>query len=51
LRQLLPGLHAERTQAFVCAAGTCFPPVTDPQNLTELLAHIGQASGTGAAAV
>ena len=51
LRQLLPGLHAERTQAIVCAAGTCFPPVTDPQKLTELLAHIGQASGTGAAAV
>jgi uncharacterized protein len=51
LRQMLPELHAERTQAFVCAAGTCFPPVTDPQKLTELLAHIGQASGTGAAAV
>ena len=49
LRQILPELHAERTQALVCAAGTCFPPVTDPQKLTELLAHIG--AGTGAAAV
>jgi uncharacterized protein YyaL (SSP411 family) len=53
LRQILPELHAERIQAFVCAAGTCFPPVNDPQKLTELVAHIGQesGSGTGAAAV
>jgi uncharacterized protein YyaL (SSP411 family) len=51
LRQMLPELHAERAQAFVCAAGTCFPPVTDPQKLTELLAQVGASSGTGAAAV
>ena len=49
LREMLPAAHAEKTQAFVCAAGTCFPPVTDPQKLTELLAHLG--TGTGAAAV
>jgi len=49
LREMLPEAHAEKTQAFVCAAGTCFPPVTDPQKLTELLAHLG--TGTGAAAV
>ena len=49
LREMLPGIHAERAQAFVCAAGTCFPPVSDPQKLTELLAHVG--AGTGAAAV
>jgi uncharacterized protein len=49
LRQMLPELHAEKTQAFVCAAGTCFPPVADPQKLTDLLAHVGV--GTGAAAV
>ena len=48
LRETLPGFHAEKTQAFVCAAGTCFPPVNDPQKLTELLANIG--AGTGAAA-
>ena len=49
LREMLPEIHAKRTQAFVCTAGTCFPPVSDPQKLTELLAHVGD--GTGAAAV
>src|SRR5580700_8173217 len=49
LRETLPELHAEKTQALVCTGGTCFPPVTDPQKLTDLLAHIGV--GTGAAAV
>jgi uncharacterized protein len=51
LRQILPELHAEKAQAFVCAAGTCFPPVTDAQKLTEFFAHVAQESGTGAAAV
>ena len=51
LREILPGLHAEKTQAFVCAAGTCFPAVTDPQKLTELLAHVSAGSESGAAAV
>jgi uncharacterized protein YyaL (SSP411 family) len=45
----LPELKAEKTQALVCTGGTCFPPVTDQQKLTDLLAHIGV--GTGAAAV
>jgi uncharacterized protein YyaL (SSP411 family) len=49
LRETLPELHAEKTQALVCTGGTCFPPVTDPRKLTDLLAHIGV--GTGAAAV
>ena len=49
LREILPELHAERTQAFVCVGGTCFPPVGDPQKLTELLGHID--AGAGAAAV
>jgi uncharacterized protein YyaL (SSP411 family) len=49
LRETLPELHAEKAQAFVCTGGTCFPPLTDPQKLTDLLAHIGV--GTGAAAV
>jgi uncharacterized protein len=49
LREILPQFRAENAQALVCAAGTCFPPVNDPQKLTELLAHIG--AGTGAAAV
>jgi uncharacterized protein len=50
LREILPELHAEKTQAFVCVGGTCFPPVNDPQKLAELLAHIGDGTG-GAAAV
>jgi uncharacterized protein YyaL (SSP411 family) len=49
LGESLPELHAEKTQALVCIGGTCFPPVNDPQKLTDLLAHIGV--GTGAAAV
>ena len=49
LRETLPGLRPETAQAFVCTAGTCFPPVSDPQKLTELLAHVG--TGSGAAAV
>ena len=49
LREILPELHAEKTQAFVCSAGTCCPPVTDPQKLTELLSQIGASGTTGAA--
>jgi hypothetical protein len=49
LRETLPQLRSENAQAFVCTAGTCFPPVSDPPKLTELLAHTG--AGTGAAAV
>ena len=49
LRETLPGLRPETAQAFVCTAGTCFPPVSDPQKLTELLGRIG--TGSGAAAV
>ena len=49
LRETLPGLRPETAQAFVCTAGTCFPPVSDPQKLTELLARVG--TGSGAAAV
>jgi uncharacterized protein len=50
LREVLPELNAEKTQAFVCAAGTCFAPVTDPQKLSELLSQIGTGGSTGAAA-
>ena len=49
LRETLPQLHAEKTQAFICAGGACFPPVGQPQELTEHLARLGV--GTGAAAV
>jgi uncharacterized protein len=50
LREILPELHADKTQAFVCAAGTCFPPVTEPHKLTELLSQVGAEAGTGAVA-
>jgi uncharacterized protein YyaL (SSP411 family) len=50
LREILPDLHAEKAQAFVCVSGTCFSPVNDPQKLAELLAQIGDGTG-GAAAV
>ncbi len=48
LREVLPELHPESTQAFVCTAGTCFPPANDPQQLTELLAQLGHATGAAA---
>jgi uncharacterized protein len=48
LRELLPNLHAERTQALVCTAGTCFPPTQDSSQLTELLQEIGRATGAAA---
>jgi uncharacterized protein YyaL (SSP411 family) len=48
LRELLPELHAERPQAFVCTAGTCFPPTQDASQLTELLTQIGHATGAAA---
>jgi uncharacterized protein YyaL (SSP411 family) len=48
LRSTLSPLQLERAQALVCAGGTCYPPVHDPQKLTELLTQIG--GGTGMAA-
>ena len=49
LRETLPHLQADREEAFVCAGGTCYPPVSDPGKLAELLAQVG--GGLGAAAV
>ena len=49
LRETLPHLRADQAQAFVCAGGTCFRPVSDPGELAELLAAVG--GGLGAAAV
>ena len=49
LREILPHLRADQAQAFVCAGGTCYPPVTDPGKLAELLGQAG--GGLGAAAV
>jgi uncharacterized protein YyaL (SSP411 family) len=50
LREILPGMHVEKSQAFICTAGMCLPPASDPKNLSELLAHIDGSTGTGAAA-
>ena len=49
LRETLPHLQADQAEAFVCAGGTCYPPVSDPGKLAELLAQVG--GGLGAAAV
>ena len=45
LRSTLPHLRADQAQALVCAAGTCYPPVNDPQKLAGLLARIGTETG------
>ena len=48
LRETLPHLGAEHAQAFVCAGGTCYPPVTDPDKLSDLLAQIGENADAAA---
>jgi uncharacterized protein YyaL (SSP411 family) len=49
LSEILPEFHAEKAQAFVCVAGTCFPPAGTPEKLTELLGHIPDGTSTSAA--
>jgi uncharacterized protein YyaL (SSP411 family) len=46
LRETLPHLNAEAAQAFVCAGGTCYPPLDDPEKLLELLDKIGSETST-----
>jgi uncharacterized protein len=48
LRDTLPHLQADQPQAFVCAGGTCFPPVNDAGKLLELLGQIGVGSEAAA---
>ena len=38
LQQTIPHLNAGITQAIVCVAGACHPPVTDPDKLKAILA-------------
>ena len=45
LAETLPHLRADKAQAFVCAGGTCYPPVEDADKLSELLAKMGSAAG------
>jgi hypothetical protein len=45
LHETLPHLRAELPQAFVCAGTTCYPPVTRPEKLLELLAQVGGVAG------
>ena len=44
LEEILPHLRADKAQAFVCAGGACYPPVTDADELTGLLARVGSAA-------
>jgi uncharacterized protein len=37
LRETLPHLDATKAQALVCVETTCYPPVTEPERLKELL--------------
>ena len=48
LRQTVPHLQAEVAQAFVCAGGTCYPPLQEPEKLLELLEKIGSEASTTA---
>jgi len=41
LRETLPHLDAAVPQAFVCVETACYPPVTDRNKLTSLLAEVG----------
>jgi uncharacterized protein len=48
LRDTLPHLDAAKAQAFVCVETTCYPPVSDPAELSSLLASV--ATGARSAA-
>jgi uncharacterized protein len=45
LKETLPHLPAEKPLAVVCSGPTCFPPTSDPEQLTTLLEN-GVASAT-----
>jgi uncharacterized protein YyaL (SSP411 family) len=45
LKETLPHLPAEKPLAVVCSGQTCFPPTSDPEQLTALLEN-GVASAT-----
>ncbi len=40
LVETLPHMRADQAQAFVCAAFACYPPVKDPDALSQLLAKV-----------
>ena len=48
LRETLPHLRADEVQALVCAGTTCYPPVSQPEKLWELLAKIGAQDSAAA---
>ena len=48
LRETLPHVRTDQAQAFVCAGTTCYPPVTEPEKLWELLRRIGTDEGAAA---
>ncbi len=41
LRETLPHLDPSAAQAFVCVETTCFPPISDPAALKNLLTRVG----------
>ena len=49
LRETLPNLDASVQQAIVCVETTCFPPISDPSVLKNLLAKIGIPSESSSA--
>jgi hypothetical protein len=44
LRETLPHLDAAVPQAFLCVETTCYPPVSDRNKLTALLAQVASNS-------
>jgi uncharacterized protein YyaL (SSP411 family) len=40
LAETVPHLRADQAQAFVCAAFACYPPASDPEQLSQLLSKV-----------
>ena len=49
LRETLPHLDATKAQALVCVETTCYPPITDRNNLTSLLVQVATGAAGAAA--
>ncbi|HKN60014.1 MAG TPA: thioredoxin domain-containing protein, partial [Candidatus Acidoferrales bacterium] len=49
LRETLPHLDATKAQALVCVETTCYPPITDRNELTPLLVQVATGAAGAAA--
>src|SRR5208282_6009832 len=49
LRETLPHLDAAKAQALVCIETTCYPPITDRNELTPLLVQVATGAAGAAA--